>query len=177
MEEEKGAEEEAEEPYVDYVRGGPGDSIVGKVMWALSLPLMIPMWCSIPDPQDKDRERYYPIAFLMSIIWIAIFSYFMVWWATLTGETLGIRYEIIEYVGYIQTCCRMLGRILKSLLKFFGYEQNYLIRFKPYNRGNLQHKNTFKKHFTKWEFSSSQFHTKIFCRENDCFADFQLFAK
>merc|ERR1711990_631750 len=89
-EEEKGAEEEAEEPYVDYVRGGPGDSIVGKVMWALSLPLMIPMWCSIPDPQDKDRERYYPIAFAMSIIWIAIFSYFMVWWATLTGETLGI---------------------------------------------------------------------------------------
>ena len=78
MEEEKGAEEEAEEPYVDYVRGGPGDSLVGKVMWALSLPLMIPMWCSIPDPQDKDRERYYPIAFVMSIIWIAIFSYFMV---------------------------------------------------------------------------------------------------
>jgi len=90
VEEEKGAEEEAEEPYVDYVRGGPGDSVVGKVMWALSLPLMIPMWCSIPDPQDKDRERYYPIAFVMSIIWIAIFSYFMVWWATLTGETLGI---------------------------------------------------------------------------------------
>merc|ERR1712037_130970 len=36
------------------------------------------------------RERYYPIAFVMSIIWIAIFSYFMVWWATLTGEALGI---------------------------------------------------------------------------------------
>lgn len=90
LEEEKGAEEEAEEPYVDYVRGGPGDSVVGKVMWGLSLPLMIPMWCSIPDPQDKDRERYYPIAFVMSIIWIAIFSYFMVWWATLTGVALGI---------------------------------------------------------------------------------------
>merc|ERR1719507_1837784 len=33
--------EEEEEPYVDYVRGGPGDSVVGKVMWGLSLPLMI----------------------------------------------------------------------------------------------------------------------------------------
>ena len=98
MEEEKGAEEEAEEPYVDYVRGGPGDSVVGKVMWGLSLPLMIPMWCSIPDPQDKDRERYYPIAFVMSIIWIAIFSYFMVWWATLTGEALGIRSRSIKVI-------------------------------------------------------------------------------
>merc|ERR1711872_3868 len=37
-----------------------------------------------------ERQKYYPIAFLMSVIWIAIFSYFMVWWATLTGETLGI---------------------------------------------------------------------------------------
>merc|ERR1712062_23115 len=58
--------------------------------WALSLPLMIPMWISIPDPQDKDRQKYFPVAFLMSIIWIAIFSYFMVWWATLTGVALGI---------------------------------------------------------------------------------------
>merc|ERR1719474_783149 len=89
-EEEKGAEDEDDEPYVDYVRGGPGDSVVGKVMWGLSLPLMVPMWCTIPDPQDKERQKYYLIAFLMSIIWIAIFSYFMVWWATLTEETLGI---------------------------------------------------------------------------------------
>merc|ERR1719356_1475957 len=74
-EEEKGAEDEDDEPYVDYVRGGPGDSVVGKVMWGLSLPLMVPMWCTIPDPQDKERQKYYPIAFLMSIIWIAIFSY------------------------------------------------------------------------------------------------------
>ena len=105
-EEEKGAEEEPEEPYVDYVRGGPGDSIVGKVMWALSLPLMIPMWCSIPDPQDKDRERYYPIAFVMSIIWIAIFSYFMVWWATLTGEALGIRSRSIKVIPCLVSLAR-----------------------------------------------------------------------
>merc|ERR1711936_158586 len=52
---------EPEEPYVDYVRGGPGDSVVGKVMWALSLPLMVPMWCTIPDPQDKERQKYYTI--------------------------------------------------------------------------------------------------------------------
>ena len=26
----------------------------------------------------------------MSILWIAVFSYFMVWWATVTGECLGI---------------------------------------------------------------------------------------
>merc|ERR1719259_1005777 len=59
-------------------------------MWFLSLPLMVPMWITIPDPQDKNRAKFFPIAFVMSILWIAAFSYFMVWWATLTGETLGI---------------------------------------------------------------------------------------
>jgi len=88
VEEEK--EEEPDEPYEDYVRAGPGEGMVSKVMWGLSLPLMIPMWITIPDPQDKAREKYFPIAFLVSILWIAIFSYFMVWWATLAGVTLGI---------------------------------------------------------------------------------------
>lgn len=90
LEEEKGAEEEAEEEYVDYVRAGPGDGLIGAAMWFISLPLMIPMWISIPDPQDKARAKYWPLAFIMSIVWIAVFSYFMVWWATLTGQALGI---------------------------------------------------------------------------------------
>merc|ERR1712083_139177 len=58
--------------------------------WALSLPLMIPMWISIPDPQDKDRQKYFVITFLGSIIWIAVYSYLMVWWATVTGKVIGI---------------------------------------------------------------------------------------
>jgi len=91
-EEEKQEEvaEAEEEPYEDYVKAGPGDSIMSKLMWYLSLPLMIPMWITIPDPQDKKKEKYFVIAFLMSIIWIAGFSYLMVWWATLIGEAVGI---------------------------------------------------------------------------------------
>lgn len=35
-------------------------------------------------------RKFFPWTFLGSIIWIAGFTYFMVWWATTTGETLGI---------------------------------------------------------------------------------------
>lgn len=35
-------------------------------------------------------RKFFPWTFLGSIIWIAGFTYFMVWWATMTGETLGI---------------------------------------------------------------------------------------
>jgi len=86
---EPGVKEEEEE-YQDYIRGGPGPGWVSKTFWLLSLPLMFPMWITIPDPQDPARKKWFPISFLASIIWIAVFSYFMVWWASLTGETFGI---------------------------------------------------------------------------------------
>merc|ERR1719320_945382 len=64
QEEEKGKEDEEE--YKDYIRSGlPEGGYFSKAMWIVSLPLMVPMW-------------------------ITVFSYFMVWWATVTGEALGI---------------------------------------------------------------------------------------
>merc|ERR1712045_997673 len=81
---------EEEEEYHDYIRGGPGEGWASKILWFVSLPLMFPMWITIPDPQDPARKKWFPISFLVSILWIAVFSYFMVWWASLTGETFGI---------------------------------------------------------------------------------------
>merc|ERR1712083_1203052 len=88
-ENEPGVKEEEEE-YQDYIRGGPGPGWTSKIFWLLSLPLMFPMWITIPDPQAPARKKWFPISFLASILWIAVFSYFMVWWASLTGETFGI---------------------------------------------------------------------------------------
>jgi len=82
--------DEGEEEYVDYIRSGPEGGIVSKIMWYISFPLMALMWITIPDPQDPKRKKFFPVSFLISIIWIAIYSYFMVWWATLAGQTMGI---------------------------------------------------------------------------------------
>jgi len=90
---EKGAVEtviEADEEYVDYIRSGPEGGIGSKIMWYISFPLMSLMWITVPDPQDPKRKKFFPISFLVSIVWIAIYSYFMVWWATIAGQALGI---------------------------------------------------------------------------------------
>ena len=52
-----GEEREEEEEYKDFIRAGPGDELVGKIMWYISLPLMLPMWATIPDPQDESRKK------------------------------------------------------------------------------------------------------------------------
>merc|ERR1711971_211855 len=44
----------------------------------------------VPDPTDPGRKNLYVVSFVNSILWIAGFSYLMVWWATLVGDALGI---------------------------------------------------------------------------------------
>ena len=35
-------------------------------------------------------KKFFVVTFVGSILWIAVFSYLMVWWAGVTGETIGI---------------------------------------------------------------------------------------
>ncbi|KAG8012684.1 Sodium/potassium/calcium exchanger 2 [Nibea albiflora] len=45
-------------------------------------------------PVYKSR-KFFVVTFLGSIVWIAVFSYLMVWWAHQVGETIGISEEIM----------------------------------------------------------------------------------
>ena len=79
-----------EEDYKDVVMAGPTGSVVSKIMWFITMPLMIPMWITTPDPNNPTRKKFFAITFLISIVWIMVFSYLMVWWATKVGEIVGI---------------------------------------------------------------------------------------
>ena len=46
-------------------------------------------------------RKFFPVTFVGSILWIAAFSYLMVWWATVTGETFGIPPEVRCHVYII----------------------------------------------------------------------------
>ena len=42
----------------------------------------------------QTQRRFYPVSFVISIIWIAAFSYLMLWWTNEIGKTLGVRSEV-----------------------------------------------------------------------------------
>ena len=48
------------------------------------------MYFTIPDVRKERWENWYPVTFLTSILWIGVFSYLMVWWATVSGDVIGI---------------------------------------------------------------------------------------
>lgn len=50
-----------------------------RVKWLLSWPLSLLLHCTVPDCNLPQWERWYLLTFLTSTLWIALFSYLMVW--------------------------------------------------------------------------------------------------
>ncbi|XP_028629208.1 sodium/potassium/calcium exchanger 2 isoform X2 [Grammomys surdaster] len=66
-----------------------------QVTFLIVLPIVFPLWITLPDVRKPASRKFFPITFFGSITWIAVFSYLMVWWAHQVGETIGISEEIM----------------------------------------------------------------------------------
>ncbi|XP_059191962.1 sodium/potassium/calcium exchanger 1-like [Centropristis striata] len=63
------------------------------------LPIIFPLWITVPDVRNQKSRKFFVITFLGSILWIAVFFYFMVWWAQQVDETIGIPHQIITILA------------------------------------------------------------------------------
>lgn len=50
-----------------------------RLRWLLSWPVSVLLHCTIPNCSLPQWERWYLLTFLTSTLWIALFSYLMVW--------------------------------------------------------------------------------------------------
>eukprot|EP00095_Tigriopus_kingsejongensis_P005989 maker-scaffold48_size466083-snap-gene-3.25 protein:Tk05989 transcript:maker-scaffold48_size466083-snap-gene-3.25-mRNA-1 annotation:"sodium potassium calcium exchanger nckx30c isoform x2" len=57
-----------------------------RITYLLFLPIIFVLWVTLPDTRKASARKFFPITFIGSIVWIAVFSYLMVWWATVTGD-------------------------------------------------------------------------------------------
>uniref|UniRef100_A0A8C4T3D7 Sodium/potassium/calcium exchanger 1 n=1 Tax=Erpetoichthys calabaricus TaxID=27687 RepID=A0A8C4T3D7_ERPCA len=71
------------------------DSHRKQATYLFLLPIVFPLWLTLPDVRKTVSKKFFIITFLGSIVWIAVFSYLMVWWAHQVGETIGISEEIM----------------------------------------------------------------------------------
>uniref|UniRef100_UPI00398EE0EB sodium/potassium/calcium exchanger 3 isoform X2 n=1 Tax=Pristiophorus japonicus TaxID=55135 RepID=UPI00398EE0EB len=85
--EEEEEEDEGEGPYVPFhLPVGMWDVI----KWAIAWPLCFMMYFTIPNCAKPRWEKYFMFTFVAATLWIAVFSYMMVWMVTIIGYTLGI---------------------------------------------------------------------------------------
>ncbi|KAL0994098.1 hypothetical protein UPYG_G00117730 [Umbra pygmaea] len=61
-----------------------------RVKWLISWPLGLLLYCTVPNCVFPRWSRWFMVTFLASTLWIAIFSYLMVWMVTVISYTLDI---------------------------------------------------------------------------------------
>lgn len=68
------------------IPGGCG----ARVKWLITWPLGVLLYCTVPNCILPRWHRWFMVTFVASTLWIAIFSYLMVWMVTIISFTLDI---------------------------------------------------------------------------------------
>ncbi|CAG9795913.1 unnamed protein product [Diatraea saccharalis] len=66
-----------------------------RLTYLLVAPIVFPLWITLPDTRTPRGKNLFPITFIGSIVWIAFFSYLMVWWANVAGATAHVPPEVM----------------------------------------------------------------------------------
>ncbi|XP_050683299.1 sodium/potassium/calcium exchanger 3-like [Leptidea sinapis] len=69
------------------------NSLLFRIWWVYTWPLRIVLGFTIPSPVTY--RRFYPVAFIMCIIWIGANSYLVSWSMTVIGHTFFIRESVM----------------------------------------------------------------------------------
>ncbi|XP_054986604.1 sodium/potassium/calcium exchanger 4 isoform X1 [Sorex araneus] len=61
-----------------------------RAKWVFTWPLIFLLCVTIPNCSKPRWEKFFMVTFVTATLWIAVFSYLMVWLVTIIGYTLGI---------------------------------------------------------------------------------------
>lgn len=61
-----------------------------RIMYFILFPINVTLMVTCPDVRKPHLKKYYPLSFVISITWIGLYSYMMVWWAGDVGCALTI---------------------------------------------------------------------------------------
>jgi sodium/potassium/calcium exchanger 2 len=67
-----------------------GAGVLEKIQWLLFVPLLGSLCLTVPDVRQPGKQKWCYYAFFASICWIGVYSFFMVSWAEVIGNTLTI---------------------------------------------------------------------------------------
>ncbi len=63
------------------------DNIIQKIFYFICFPLNFMIYYTIPNLKINFWKKFYPLTFFISLIWLTLFSYIMVWMITIIGKS------------------------------------------------------------------------------------------
>ncbi|CAG5008167.1 unnamed protein product [Parnassius apollo] len=67
-----------------------GRSVLTKITWIITWPIHLVFMFTIPDCEKPRFKSWFPLTFMMCIVWIGSLSYIVAWMITIIGDTLMI---------------------------------------------------------------------------------------
>jgi hypothetical protein len=62
-------------------------NIKEKLRYYICWPTFLVLYYTIPNSRDEKWGKFYLITFFMSLIWLSLFSYIMIWMITIIGKS------------------------------------------------------------------------------------------
>lgn len=60
---------------------------MNRVKWLISWPVLLILYFTVPNCAKPRWEKFFMLSFILSTLWIAVFSYFMVWMVSVSEST------------------------------------------------------------------------------------------
>ena len=77
---------------------------IRKAGWMIGFPIILLFWITIPDASNPKWQKWFPLTFLMCILYMGTFSYVLVYFVTIIGYTFGIP-DIVMGLVFIACGC------------------------------------------------------------------------
>lgn len=62
------------------------DGLLWCFLWVLGLPLSALMFLTVPDCRRPSCRKFFWLTFLLSLVWLSLYSFIMVWMITVVGK-------------------------------------------------------------------------------------------
>ena len=76
----------------------PGESVprMERIRYFVCWPLLLTLHFTVPDSRKRNSHRWFVATFLMSLVWLSLFSYVMLWMITVIGKIQ--RYNLCHFL-------------------------------------------------------------------------------
>ena len=78
--------------------------VISRMKWIILLPIRCLFLVTIPDCRKVKWEKWYLVSFIVSLVWVALLTYFLVWMVSVIGFTLGIP-DVIMGLTFLAAGC------------------------------------------------------------------------
>jgi len=88
-------------------------SIISVIKYIIQMPLTHSQFLTIPSPLSKRNDNYYPLTLVMSVLWIWVYTWIIVWW---TYDCTVYAFD--NFFSLIPMFLFPLGVMLRDIKKF-----------------------------------------------------------